>query len=429
MTVPLPSIYLLGLGLEEEPGARILRHPCLAEADVLVGGRRQLAFFSSHPAEKLTAGADIPSLLAAMEQNRAEGKIQVVLCGGDPLFFSLGGLVAARLEGVAALPAVGSLQIAAALLGLAWERVRSVSLHGRKHWLPLAHALASGDPVFVLTDAASSPGAVASFLRGSGYEGHRLHVFGDLSLTGEGLPRAGEQRALTVAEALSQGEGGFASARRVILLEPPAEEEESVFGLADENIDRDRDILTKGPARAAGLAALGIAPHHVVWDLGAGSGSVGLEAARLAWRGKVVAVEKNPARVAHIRANRRRFRAANLEILQGVLPGILKGEGAGEDLFGGLRPRPQRIFIGGGLGDTVPEAEGLLRPAWDLLLPGGRLVAHCVLWGSLDRARRILEELGGAVDAFFLQAGRARPLAGDFRFEGQNPVFMLRALK
>jgi precorrin-6Y C5,15-methyltransferase (decarboxylating) len=395
----------------------------------LLGGRRQLALFADHPAEKILAGADISALVDLVRENRARGKSQVVLCGGDPLYFSLGGRLAALFPDVSVLPALSSLQAAAALLGLAWEGIRSVSLHGRTSWLPLAHALSSGEPVFLLTDAASTPGAVAVFLEECGHGGHRLHILGDLALTSAGTVRAEEQLNLSVPEALLWKEPSRRPVRRVILLEPPEDPEETVFGLPDEEISRENNILTKGPARTAGLAALGLAPGHVVWDLGAGSGAVGIEAARLVWRGKVVAVEKNPDRVAHIRANRRRFRAANLEVVQGRLPGLLAGNISGGGLFGGLEDRPHRIFIGGGLGAEGPEAEELLRLAWERLLPGGRLAAHCVLLGSLNRARQILESLGGEVSAFFLQAGQGRPLAGDLRFEGLNPVFLLCAVK
>jgi precorrin-6Y C5,15-methyltransferase (decarboxylating) len=429
MNSALPPLYLLGLGLEQEPADRILRHPFVETADILVGGRRQLAFFADHPAEKLVVDADIPALLAAIRKNRAQGKTQVILCGGDPLFFSLGGRLAALARDASVLPAISSLQAAAALLGLAWERIRSVSLHGRNHWLPLAHALATGDPLFLLTDAKSTPRSVAAFLKDCGYADHRLHILGDLSLTASGTVQAGEHRALTVSEALRRRENARKPAQRVIVLVPPENPEETIFGLPDEDIARENNIMTKGPMRMAGLAALGVAPHHVIWDLGAGSGAVGLEAARLAWRGKVVAVEKNPVRIAHIRANRRRFRAANLEIVQGVLPGLLVGDTSGSGIFGGLNDRPHRIFIGGGLGAESPDAEELLRLAWDRLLPGGRMVAHCVLVGSLHRARRILESLGGTVSASFLQAGQGRPLAGDLRFEGLSPVFLLCASK
>ncbi|MDR2076346.1 MAG: precorrin-6y C5,15-methyltransferase (decarboxylating) subunit CbiE [Desulfovibrio sp.] len=429
MNNALPPLSLLGLGLAQNPDERILRHPFVQAADILVGGREHLALFADHPAEKVVVGADIPAVLAVIQKNRAQGRSQVVLCGGDPLYFSLGSRLASLFPDAAILPALSSLQGAAARLGLAWEDIRSVSLHGRNHWLPLAHALAAGTPVFLLTDAASSPKTVAAFLEECGQSGYRLHVLDDLSLTPSGTVQAKEQRTLSVSGALLWRESSPKPPRRVILLVPPENPEEAIFGLPDEEISRENNILTKGPARIAALAALGVAPQHIVWDLGAGSGSVGIEAARLAWRGKVVAVEKKPERVAHIRANRRRFRAANLEIVQGVLPGLLAGDISGAGLFGGLEDRPHRIFIGGGLGTDAPEAGELLRLAWKRLLPGGRLAAHCVLMGSLHRARLILEKLGGTVHALSLHACQGRPLAGDLRFEGLNPVFLLCASK
>lgn len=460
---PVP-LYVIGLGLPAGGNGAASRrgfsfcpvldsHPALAAAEVLVGGKAQLAVFADHPAEKLVVGADMPSLYERLEANRHAGRIQVVLCNGDPLFFGLGARLAERFgpDGLRVLPGTSSLQAAAAFLGLPWENMTPVSLHGRSSRLPLAHALiaarAGGGPVFVLTDAANPPASVAAFMKERGHDRYRLHVMENLHLTPEGV-RAERYARLSVNQALPltpDNPGEKAPRQLVMLLEPErsegGEQEASwPFGLPDASLAAENNLLTKAPARAAGLAALGIEAGHTVWDLGAGSGAVSVEAARLAWRGLVVAVEAKADRIPLIEENRRRFGAANLEILHGTLPGALH-------ICCERFPRPDRIFIGGGLGgrsgkglEDGPDGESavgpgvsgaghILRKAWDALVPGGRMAIHCVLLSTLEFARDHLARLGACTDVACIQASLSAPLAGDCRLQAQNPVFLVSACK
>ena len=503
---PAP-LYVIGLGLPAGGGESSARrgffscpaldsHPLLAAAEVLVGGKAQLAALADHPAEKLVVGADMPALYERLDANRRAGRIQVVLCNGDPLFFGLGARLAERFgpDGLRVLPGTSSLQAAAAFLGLPWENVTSVSLHGRSSRLPLARALivarADGGPVFVLTDAANPPAAVAAFMKERGHDRYRLHLMENLHLTPEGV-RAEQYTRLSVDQALAlppEAPEGRIPRQLVMLLEPERPESGAPaagwpFGLPDASLVAENNLLTKAPARAAGLAALGIEAGHTVWDLGAGSGAVSVEAARLAWRGLVVAVEAKADRIPLIEENRRRFGAANLEILHGTLPGALA-------VCCERFPRPDRIFIGGGLGavskyvfcpmaassgpfysgrgpsESTPFAKRpaflalgpksviwkqplgggpgrgfedgsngesaagqILHKAWEALLPGGRLVIHCVLLSTLEFARDRLARLGARPDVACIQASLSTPLAGDCRLQAQNPVFLVSACK
>ena len=453
---PAP-LYVIGLGLPAGGGEGASRrgasscpaptsHPVLAAAEVLVGGKAQLAAFADHPAEKLVVSADMTALYDRLAANRRAGRIQVVLCNGDPLFFGLGARLAERFgpDGLRVLPGTSSLQSAAAFLGLPWENVMPVSLHGRSSRLPLAHALiaarAGGGPVFLLTDAANSPAAVAAFMKERGHDRYRLHLMENLYLTPEGV-RAERYDRLSVDQALSlppEAPEGREPRQLVMLLEPERPESDGraagwPFGLPDASLAAENNLLTKAPARAAGLAALGIEAGHTAWDLGAGSGAVSVEAARLAWRGLAVAVEAKADRIPLIEENRRRFGAANLEILHGTLPGAL-------DICCERFPRPDRIFIGGGLGGGFGKgfedgsggesaAGRILHKAWEALLPGGRMVVHCVLLSTLEFARDCLARLGVRPEVACIQASLSAPLAGDCRLQAQNPVFLVSACK
>ena len=442
-----PPVFVLGLGLPVRPGpatdppaaaslAAVERHPLLQTADVIIAGKAQLAALDAHPAEKIAISADTQSLYDSIKKNREAGKRQVVLCSGDPLLFGLGARLIEVLgaEAVRVVPGVSSLQGAAACLGIAWEGIRVISLHGRSDWLPLAHALLSRSPVFLLTDARSAPAAVAAWMLERGCTAYVLHVLENICLSPQGEVKASLTARLTLEEASRYQPQPDAAAQRVLLLEPSGASDSWSFGLDDQSLSKENNLLTKLPVRAAGLACLGIAPDHTVWDLGAGSGAVSLEAARLAWRGQVFAVEQKPERLEHIRSNRRLLGAANLEIIAGALPGCLPryAEGqlrpdASEEAL--QLPRPHRVFVGGGLGSNREQAEILLTKAWNALLPGGRLLAHCVLLGSLELARSILLSLGADLSVICLHASTSSPLAADMRLEALNPVFLVLGKK
>lgn len=443
---PHTPVYVIGLGLPGDPldpdgadsacSARL--RPFLRDAEVLIGGKAQLAAFAAHPAEKLLVGADTGPLYERIAANRAAGKKQVALCGGDPLFFGLGARLAALLgpDAVRVVPGLSSLQGAAACLGLPWENARAVSLHGRDSMMPLAHALIVGGPVFVLTDANNTPATIAAWMLERGCASHAMHVLENLSIAPDGRIRAQRTLGLSLEEAAALPEPETGGAQRVVWLEPPDNPPSRPFGLNDTDFAQENRLLTKDPIRAAGLAALAIEPGNTIWDLGAGSGAVGIEAARLAWQGRVFAVEHKAARLELIRENRRRFGVPNLEIVQGRLPDCLPDDGAdgapsssdppgppGDN--GPALPCPHRVFIGGGLGGNRDDARQTLLRSWRALLPGGRLLAHCVLLSSLEIARATLLELDAKLSVTLLHAGTSTALANDMRLQALNPVFLV----
>lgn len=454
----LLPIYVLGLGIPQKrngPVDLLPTHPILEKADAIVGGRAQLSQLAAHPGEKLLVGKDIDGLYQRMAALRADGKLLVALCSGDPLFFGLGARLAERFgpEAIRVLPGISSLQAAAAFLGLPWENLRAVSLHGRSGMLCLARAFLEGNSVFVLCDEGTSPPEIAQWLLERGCDNFTMHVLDNLVLGLEGEPDAEAYVCLAPEEARqwrgfsdqNPGEARPKARQRVLVIRngkpsanpcaPAGGTSEKAahpgrllpgarpFGIEDARFTKENNLLTKLPLRAAGLAALGIEPGSTVWDLGAGSGAVSIEAARLAWQGQVFAVERDEKRLACIHANRARFMALNLEIVEGTLPGCL--ENIRQD---GL-PAPDRIFVGGGLGADAAQAARTLELAWEALRPGGRLLAHCVLLSSLELARAVLGRLAESVQVSSLQAAEASPLAGDMQLKALNPVFLVMARK
>lgn len=404
------AISIIGTGMGS---ASWLEHPALAHAEAVVGGRRLLERLTRQPARKILLGGDVSAALDAAGEALADGLNVAVLATGDPLFFGIGAAFAKRfgVENLRVFPAVSAMQEAAARLALPWDAVAAVSLHGRNSMLPLAHALISGGPVCVLTDAVHSPARVAAYMGKRGRTNYAAAVFSNLATPAESVWR-GTPEAM---EGMS-----FPEPNVVFLLPDSAREAPRPLcpGQDESSFARENGPITKWPVRAAVLAALRIEPRHTVWDLGSGSGSVAVEAAALAYRGLVAAVEKESARVADIVENRRRFGAANLEIAHGDILSLLPS-----------LPPPDRVFIGGGLGASREETGILLRAVWAALPSGGRLAAACVLLLSLENARSVLAALRCPPRITLLQAGSSSPLGNDVRILPGNPVFLLDAQK
>ncbi len=210
-------------------------------------------------------------------------------------------------------------------------------------------------------------------------------------------------------------------------------------GLDDRLLQKEQSLITKPLVRGAIFSLLGLENNHTLWDVGAGSGAVALEATALARR--VVAIEQHASRVQDIQENRRRFGALTLDIIQGKAP----------ECFARLLPstRPQRIFVGGGLGYTPVQrfssdssseysfhacnAHPLLDALCDALAPGGRMVMSAVLLGTVHSIQTYFQYKGWPVQCQQIQINRAEPLGKgshhDMRLVPQNPVFLLSVEK
>ena len=176
----------------------------------------------------------------------------------------------------------------------------------------------------------------------------------------------------------------------------------------------EKGLITKQEARVLSLAKLHLAADSVVWDIGAGSGAVGLEAAALVPLGHVWAIEKNAGDASNARANAVRFQASNYTLVEGRAPAHLDGW-----------PDPDAVFIGGSGGELAELIERIL----GRLKPGGRLVMNFVTLENLATATRALAAAGVPWDLVQLQASRSQPILDMHRLAAQNPVWILTARK
>ncbi|PKN30663.1 MAG: bifunctional cobalt-precorrin-7 (C(5))-methyltransferase/cobalt-precorrin-6B (C(15))-methyltransferase [Deltaproteobacteria bacterium HGW-Deltaproteobacteria-21] len=395
-------IHIIGVGIApddlSEPKLRMI-----CNADVLVCGERLLKRFESFGGRMIVIKAPLEEIVHSIREEMESGKLVVVVAEGDPGFFGIGRKLIRAFEPdqVVLIPNVTTLQAAASRIKIPWETIRTVSLHGRSDPHPLFRALSSSDLVGVYTDKDSDPAALSGVLVARGVEGFRMWVFENL---GDVEEKVG------CYELEEAGNRIFSPLNFIILERLRRPELTAQFGMDDDLYLHSAGLITKKEIRAVGLAALRVEPPHIVWDLGAGCGSVSIEASLLAHEGTVYAVEKEESRVRMIRENIRRMGAYGVEVIPGTMPGCI------ENL-----PDPDRIFIGGGLGGGVE----VLEAAMSRLKPDGRMVLHSVLLGSLEMARACLRSKGWEYELTHIHVSRSRPLAGDERLEPLNPVYVV----
>jgi len=360
-----------------------------------------LDYFPEHPAEKIILGKNPETALSRLPALAAQ-RLVVILASGDPNFFGIGAL-ALKVLGAAAVvfhPNLTAVQAGAARLKITWHDAALVSLHGRG-WEELAGALARARKIFVYTDAEHTPAAIARFLLDRGLADARLAVLEDVGRPTERLGWHSLEEAAGAA---------FAPLNTVLIVRPAPPAEPLHLGLPEGSLEHEGGLITKSEIRAVALAKLQLMPGHLLWDVGAGSGSVGLEAGLLLPGGSVYAVEQDRQRCARIAANRAKFGAAHLVVVCGKAPDCLAA-----------LPDPHRVFVGGG-GRDLP---GILGVCLDRLQPGGRLVVAAARLKTLETARTALAAAGWRQDIVQLQVSRSQPLAQDLFLKALNPVWLV----
>ncbi|MET8172598.1 precorrin-6y C5,15-methyltransferase (decarboxylating) subunit CbiE [Streptomyces clavifer] len=395
--VPPPgsAVSVVGIGADGWAGLPETARSVLLDAEVLIGGERQLGLLPP-----VCAGRRVPwpsplrpavrGLLAAHAGSRI-----AVLASGDPMFYGIGRALTEELGAGAlhVLPHPSSVSYACARLGWALEDTETVTLVGRPT-ARLAAALHDGRRLVVLGADATAPAAVAALLREHGFGPSRMRVLEQLGGMDEDcLDGTADTWAHPAGDPLNVVAVDCRAA-------PDALRLGAVPGLPDEAYEHDGQ-LTKRHVRAATLGVLAPAPGELLWDIGGGSGSIAVEWLRTHPSCRAVTVERDPERARRIARNADRLGVPALRVVAGRAPDALAG-----------LPVPDAVFIGGGL--TAP---GLLDACWDALPAGGRLVANTVTLESeallADRYRRF----GGTLVR--LAVSHAVPVGG---FTGWRPA-------
>ena len=390
-----PAVVVIGIGADGWDGLGPAARTALAEAELVLGSERQLLLLPAGlPAERQAWPSPmvpaLPGLLAERHRRRL-----VVLASGDPMFYGIGGTLA-RLLGpgsVRIIAGVSSPSLAAARLGWPLEEIEVLSVLGRP-MAALHPLLQPGRRLLVLLGSAADAAAIARLLCERGLGPSELVLLCELGGAGERLVRG------SAAGWPGQPDEPLAVLAIEVRPEPGAALLPASPGLPDAAFDNDGQ-LTKSEVRAITLAALAPVPGQLLWDVGAGSGSVGIEWMRSHPSCRAVAIEARPDRLERIAANAQALGVPGLRLVDGHAPQALDG-----------LPAPDAVFVGGGV-----SRPGVLAACEAALAPGGRLVANGVTVETETVLADWHRRLGGRLIRIAVQ--RAEPVGG---FTGWRPA-------
>ncbi|MCL4303068.1 MAG: precorrin-6y C5,15-methyltransferase (decarboxylating) subunit CbiE [Anaerolineae bacterium] len=397
----------------------------IATADLLAGGQRHLGYFPDFAGEKLVISAQVEPVAQRLQQALAAGEQAVVLASGDPLWYGIGATLRRYFptDVLEIIPAPTAFQLAFAALAEPWSDAALLSAHARPLAAVVAGALAVPKAA-VLTDMQHTPVVVAQALLAAGLppdtrcaicenlgSPEQRVVQTELGRVGEATyaplnvlvvwKNAGEQRGRGAGETVF-------SPSNLPTFEPkaPYGQPSTPPGLPDHAFSTSAGQITKREVRLLALAELALGPGEVLWDIGAGSGAVSIEAARSQPSAAVYAVEKRAEMSRHFQENLRRFPAANVCWTEGVAPTATYEW-----------PDPHAVFVGG----SDKKLAEIIDTVQQRLHPHGRLVINLTTLENLHLAHTLLPQ----ARVTQLQVSRGVPILDMLRFEALNPIFMV----
>lgn len=397
-----PWLSLIGIGEDGTEALSPAAKRLIASAELVVGGKRHLALAGKFAGEALAWPSPLIDAFPAILARR--GRPVAVLASGDPFFHGVGSTLTRKIDAdeMICLPAPSAFSLAAARLGWAQQDCALLSLHGHALERIIPH-LQPGARILALSWDETTPTKLAALLVSRRMGGSHI-----ILCEAMGGPR--ERLTSARADAFKISPIDPLNTVGVEVVVEPGAEIVSLAGLADEMFEHDGQI-TKRDIRAATLAAL--APHRAetLWDIGAGSGSIGIEWMLRHPQNRAIAIEAKSERAARIARNAARLGVPDLTIVEGKAPEALAG-----------LPRPDAVFVGGGA-----TRAGVLETAWEALPRGGRLVVNAVTLETQAKLIRRHEAQGG--ELVMLQIAVAERLGGFHAFRPALPVMRFTAVK
>lgn len=415
MNSTLSKIHIVGVGGDGLAGLTARGREILTSADMVFGSDPALRLLPEVNAERIRIGADLQEVLEKLRANFGT-KRMVVVAGGDPLFYGVARYLCDRLgkDRFEVLPHVSSMQLAFARIKETWEEAYLTDLSTRS-LDDILDRVRTSETVGLFTSENHHPARIARELLVRGLDYFRAYVCENLG---------GPDERITQGELVDIQNMSFDSLNVMILKRKPgrpdarrATRQLMRFGNPDDVFAQSRPktgLITQAEVRAIALSQLDLQHGDVMWDVGAGSGSVALEAAQLVEPGKVYAIEQDSADYHLIVANAEQFGIRNLQAVFGTAPAVF------HDL-----PDPDAIFIGGNGG----EIARLLEESFKVLRPGGRLVVNVATLEMLSSTYGALKRLAPQISVLMVNIARSVEQMEALRFEAVNPTFVLRAVK
>jgi precorrin-6B C5,15-methyltransferase / cobalt-precorrin-6B C5,C15-methyltransferase len=409
------KLVIVGIGDDGEAGLTESARRVVAEADLILGAPATLRLLPATTGRKLALDPEMPSALRQVREAMAHHR-PVLVSSGDPLFYGVARYLCDRLgkDQFEVVPHVSSMQLAFARVKESWEDAYLTSLAGRP-LEAIVDRIRTAERVGLFSSDDLPPSRLAQALLDRGIDYFRAYVCEHLGSPDERVTQ-GELADLVSME--------FDPLHVLILVRKPDRPDRAsrggryrIFGNADDAFAQTlpkRGLITTAEVRAIALAQLDIRPTSIVWDIGAGSGSVSIESAQLAHQGMVYAIEPEPADVATIQANAEAFSVPNIRPVAGRAPEVLAS-----------LPEPDAIFVGG----TGRQVVLVLSAAYAHLATGGRMVVNVATIDGLATAHETLKKLAGEVQVWNVLISRGIEQMDRVRFEAINPSYLLAVTK
>jgi precorrin-6B C5,15-methyltransferase / cobalt-precorrin-6B C5,C15-methyltransferase len=403
------KVYIIGVGPAGLAclGRKELRK--VRDTDLLIGSARLLDSFPSFKGRKVILGRNLKEMAVLIKSNIGQ-KRMTVLATGDPNFFGIARYLISVIgqDVIEIVPSISAMQLAFARIKESWDDAAFASVHS-KPIESVIEVVRRSSKICLLTDGKNTPSRIAAALKASGIGDCRVYICQDLGTREEKIVR-------TRLNLLKNRE--FSPLNIMILIKDkpermPVAGTDQVLGIPEEGfkrIDSHRSLITKLEVRAVSLAKLHLREDSVVWDIGAGTGAVSIEASKLARYGLTFAIEKNTKYISTIEGNARKFRRVNLKVVASTAPAALK------DL-----PDPDAVFIGGS-GGLVKQ---ILQTVCSRLNEGGWVVANSATFENLQGICSELSANGFQPEVTLLNVARSKNVSDLTRLEPLNPIFII----
>ena len=408
------KIRIIGIGDDGIEGLTQAATDIVQQADVIVGTKRNLEFVRDLKAEKITTGADLDELVASLNERSSEST--VILTTGDPLFYGVARYLCEQMgkERFDVIPHVSTMQMAFARVKESWDEAYLANL-ATVELARVVKKVRSAEKVGLFSSESISPADVAQALLDQQIDYFTAYVCENLGSRDE---------RVTQCELTELAEQSFSPLNVLVLIRKPDVPDrpaefagQRLFGNDDDTFAQSkpkRGLLTPLEVRAVALALLDLGPRSTVWDVGAGSGSVSIEAARLAYDGITFAIEMDPEDHNLIRENAQKFGVGNVQPVLGKAPEVWKE-----------LPDPDAVFVGG----TGRAVQRITELAFERLRAGGRIVVNVGSINNLASVQTSLRNVAGDVEVRMINVAEATHQMETVRFESRNPSFLISAIK
>ncbi|WPF87298.1 precorrin-6y C5,15-methyltransferase (decarboxylating) subunit CbiE [Cyanobacterium aponinum AL20118] len=412
------TIKVVGIGLEGKKSLNDQVLEIVCSANILVGGDRHLSYFPEHKGERIKIG-DLNQVIFEIKEKKKEGINIVILASGDPLFFGIGRILLANFaqEELEFYPNLSCVQLAFNKLKTSWQDCKVISLHGRDIELLIKELKKGSEKIALLTDNNNNPLVIWRLYQqikiGEDYDIWLCENLGDKSQ--EKLTKINSEKDINL--------DNISPLNIVIFLNQKIEDNAinihqlPIIGIPDNYFKTFPDrpsLITKNEIRLLILGKLALQEKQVIWDVGAGTGSVSIEMARIAKNSQIYAIEKKAIAISLIRENCQKFMVNNINIIHNSAEKVMA-----------TLPSPDRVFIGGSSGNL----KLLLNIIKDKINPEGKIVIALATIENLGIAVEWFKENKWDYEIINSQINKSLSIGKMTRFNPLNPVNIITAIK